>query len=285
MLKIHFLNVGKGNCTIVDFPSERLSMVDIDNSRKSEDDEELTDPIVYLGEKFNGRSLFRFILTHPDMDHMSGLDELSKKASVCNFWDTAHNKTISKDEWTKSPYNQEDWECYQRFRKSSENPKCLRLQRNASSDCCWQQDGIQILSPSPYLTKLSADSSEDDSEKYHHLSYVLMMKYEGAKVLLGGDASVDVWEDIVDECGAECLKADIFLAPHHGSRNNINEDVFQAIAPDFVIVSVARGVQYDYDYYSRLAKKSVLSTKYYGNIRAEIKDDGTYLPIFVERGH
>jgi beta-lactamase superfamily II metal-dependent hydrolase len=75
----------------------------------------------------------------------------------------------------------------------------------------------------------------------------------------------------------------IFLAPHHGSKNCIHEDAFKAIDPSFVIVSVVKGVDYDYEFYSKLAKRQVLSTKYYGNIKIDIKDDGTYLPIIVEK--
>jgi beta-lactamase superfamily II metal-dependent hydrolase len=79
MLSVHFLNVGKGNCTIIDFPSSRMSMIDIDNSRIKDDDDALTDPIDYYIKNFADRSLFRFILSHPDMDHLSGFDELAKK--------------------------------------------------------------------------------------------------------------------------------------------------------------------------------------------------------------
>jgi len=32
-ITFHFLNVGKGNCTVIEFPSERLSVIDIDDSR------------------------------------------------------------------------------------------------------------------------------------------------------------------------------------------------------------------------------------------------------------
>lgn len=41
MMKIHFLNVGHGDCTIVEFPSGRLMMIDINNSKSlPEADEE-----------------------------------------------------------------------------------------------------------------------------------------------------------------------------------------------------------------------------------------------------
>jgi len=283
MLEFHFLNVGKGNCTVIDFPSERLSMIDVDNSRIGDDDDILTDPIEYLQSKFKNRSLFRLVLTHPDMDHMSGLDDLANKVSILNFWDTEHNRVFSEDDWKGSPYNQKDWERYLKFRNSSEDPKCLELYRGYTSECCWTQDGIEILSPSSNLVKLSANASEDDSQKYNHLSYVLMVEYAGIRVLLGGDASVEAWENILRNCGAESLKSNIFLAPHHGSKNNIHEEAFEAIAPDYVVVSVSKGVDYDYEYYKQLANEAVLSTKYYGTIKVKIRDSGEYLPIIVER--
>jgi competence protein ComEC len=33
MLRIHFLNVGHGDCTIISHPSGRLTMIDINNSK------------------------------------------------------------------------------------------------------------------------------------------------------------------------------------------------------------------------------------------------------------
>ena len=88
MLKIHFLNVGKGNCTVIKLPSERLMVVDIDNSRINDDDDVLQCPIDFLNRTYPNESIFRFILTHPDMDHMSGLYDLDKERKIHNFWDT-----------------------------------------------------------------------------------------------------------------------------------------------------------------------------------------------------
>lgn len=275
-MKIHFLNVGKGNCTIIEFPSGHLTMIDIDNSR-IDDDDILTNPIEYFLSKFPNQSLFRFILTHPDMDHLSGLNQLTEKVSIANFWDTNHNKTFSDEDWEGSPYDKKDWEKYLTLRKSTSDPKVLQLYRDATSECCWTQDGISILSPSLSLVKLA-----NGNEEYNHLSYVLRIEYAGVTVILGGDASKEAWDEIYKHYKYEFLKADLFLAPHHGSANNIHKDAFNTIAPYYVIVSVAEGVDYDYSYYSKLAKKKVLSTKYYGTMRIEIKDDGNYT-IYVER--
>jgi competence protein ComEC len=32
-LRIHFLNVGQGDCTVIEFPSGRLTLIDINNGR------------------------------------------------------------------------------------------------------------------------------------------------------------------------------------------------------------------------------------------------------------
>lgn len=278
MLKIHFLNVGKGNCTIVEFPSGRLTMLDIDNSRVDDEEQVLTDPVSYSLSKFKDQSLFRFILSHPDMDHLSGLNEFAKKVSIANFWDTNHNKSFTDDDWQGSPYDKEDWQTYLSLRKSEKEPKALQLYRGNTSDCCWTQDGITILSPSSTLVKLA-----NESEEHHHLSYVLRVEYAGIKVIFGGDASTEAWDEIYKHYKDEFLKADILLAPHHGSPDNKHEDAFNAISPDYVIVSVAEGLDYDYQYYKRLARKEVLSTKHYGTMLVQIKPDGNYLPIVKEK--
>jgi beta-lactamase superfamily II metal-dependent hydrolase len=267
MLKVHFLNVGKGNCTIIEFP-ERLAMVDIDNSRVDDGDSK-TDPIDYYRKNFSNKQLWRFILTHPDMDHMSGLDEFSKNVPIVCFWDTEHNKQMG-DDWNSCPYNKEDWDKYQEFRNSKEKPQCLHIYQNQTNNY-WTQDNITILSPTQNLVELAKKT-----EEYNHLSYVLRFEYKGVVFLLGGDATKDAWDEIYSTCDASDLQADIFLAPHHGSEKNVNEKVFKNINPDYVIVSVAEGVDYDYDYYSRLANKKVLSTKHYGTMIVEVSHTGEY---------
>lgn len=269
MLTIHFLNVGKGNCTIIGHPSGRISIIDIDNSRIKSTERKLTDPIRYV-KNFNITSVFRFVLTHPDMDHMSGLNELSNNVDIVNFWDTENNKIIDNSSWDESPYDQGDWKKYHSFKNREESPKYI-INYRRDEGRYWTDDNITILSPSRNLVKKSNDTKE-----YNHLSYVLMVEHKGVKILLGGDASVEAWEDILNDCGRSLLKADILLASHHGSKNNIFKSVLEAISPDYVIVSVAEGVEYAYDFYSNLAKKDIYSTKYKNNIILEVDDYGRY---------
>jgi len=213
---------------------------------------------------------------------MSGLNELNNNYYITNFWDTKHNKII--DDWEDTPYNKDDWDKYLKLRKSEEDPKCLRIYRGQNRNCCYVEDGITILSPSNYLVELSTNTSEDDPKKYNHLCYVLMIEYAGIKVLLGGDATIEAWEDMLKECGEKILKSHIFLAPHHGSQHYIYKDAFDIIEPQYVVVSVAEKTDYDYDYYRKIAKKGVLSTKHFGTIKFKLKDTGKYVKYLERNG-
>ncbi len=271
----HFLNVGKGNCTIVDFPSGNLSVIDIDDSRSLSSEERnrielsgrasLTNPVSYITKKFGDRAIFRFILTHPDMDHMSGIRELFNTKEVINFWDTDNRKYVDPNNWEDSLFRKEDWDFYQKIRKSKDNPKVLTLYRGAKSNCCWVEDGIKILSPSEELVE-KAEKSGD----YDHLSYVLMIEFAKRKVLLCGDATKEALRDIINFYGD--LYSDILFAPNHGSKHHISREILDVINPRTIIVSVAEGIDYARDLYSEYG--IVLSTKYYGNIIVKIKDNG-----------
>lgn len=281
-VSFHFINVGKGNSTIIDFPSERLSVIDVDDSRAISASErfsmeiqkkaKLTNPIDYIISQFPNREIFRFILTHPDMDHMSGIQELFRKKDVRNFWDTNNNKHIDPSTWSNSPYNEEDWNFYQQMRQSKDSPRVLPLYRGADSECCWIQDAVEILAPTPQLVTQANESQDHD-----HLSYVLMVKYAQRKILLGGDATKKVWEDILNDenYGESYIKSDVFLAPNHGSPDHISKDILDVINPDLTIVSVAEGVEYARELYSKYG--IVLSTKHYGDIWIKIRDTGKIL--------
>ena len=104
MLKVHFLNVGKGNCVVVKFPSGRLAVIDIDDSRVDAGNP-LQDPVQFLNKNYPNESIFRFVLTHPDMDHMSGLDELCRSRTITNFWDTQNNKTVNRSKMYLGGYD------------------------------------------------------------------------------------------------------------------------------------------------------------------------------------
>src|SRR4051794_35460704 len=120
MPRVHCLNVRLGDCSIIRHGSDRVSVFDMnsafppeatraahfslaENYQKSwkpvpgnfQQKDDPDNPIEYL-RKIGVSSIFRFILTHPDMDHMGGIKDLFTEFSPANLWDTANTKEIEE---------------------------------------------------------------------------------------------------------------------------------------------------------------------------------------------
>jgi competence protein ComEC len=326
MMRIHFLNVGKGDCTIIEHDTGHVSMVDINNSQLLDDgtlcalakawpelpdlgpymdrirgrldafikkayDIELSDPVAYY-KSFIGasRPIFRFIATHPDMDHLSGLARLAHEelagqmAGILNFWDTRHS--FDKTDFENSPYDERDWDRYQELRKG-QDATILHLQRGSAGQFYNRDfsgeppgDGITILAPTEdleYLASLSGDPND--------LSYVLNVAHGAAEVVLGGDATADgTWHDVEAWLceGGLALRCDILKASHHGRRSGYHGDMVRMMQPAYVIVSTGEKDEHDASGLYRDAGSDVLSTRWWGNIIAECEPTGE-VRIYTEK--
>lgn len=276
-LTTHFVNVGKGNCTIIDPPSERLTVIDIDDSRTiSELDKtilsilgkaKLTNPLDYLDQNFPHRTIFRFILTHPDMDHMSGIQDLFSRKTIINFWDIEHNRELN--DWKNdSPYDKNDWEFYKKLRSGNVPGLTLIQNKRGSKGNYWTDDSIEILHPH---NDSELRTLAEQQDVYDHLSHVLKISHAGKSILLCGDASKEALEHIFNDPSVD-YTATILFAPGHGSENSVYKEMIDRIGHKLTIVSVAEGVNYARDYYSKFGP--VLSTKHHGNIHFHIDDSG-----------
>jgi beta-lactamase superfamily II metal-dependent hydrolase len=125
MAVIHFLNVLEGDCNIIQHDTGRLTVIDVSNAYNDYDTEEEKkvkiskereerrlrtqipagkidykqkhtpdNPILYLREKIKPSEIFRFIITHPDMDHIDGIRDLYEEYFVRNTWDTENKKEL-----------------------------------------------------------------------------------------------------------------------------------------------------------------------------------------------
>jgi len=360
MLRIHFLNVGHGDCTIVEHPSGRLTMIDINNGDELDDSSQseilnelhrtrtvglrglgalastfaqppanpstiggllslgalsqvqrttgfgagllsgaldrparpglgalallardkkqeikeagyaisLTNPVEFFLRMFAGRSIFRYIQTHPDLDHMRGLSALADgEIEITNLWDTQHTKIpdfcsdSDKDEWTE----------YDRLRSAGSGCRVLQLYRGISG-AFWNQeptgigggDQIEILAPTPEL--VHSATLADDSNR---LSYVLRINYLGYRIILGGDADTEVWENIAAFYG-ENLRCDVLKAAHHGRDSGYLAKAVALMNPTYTVVSVGKKPDTDASNKYRAYCNNVWSTRWYGILTLQI---------------
>jgi beta-lactamase superfamily II metal-dependent hydrolase len=317
-LKVHFLNVGQGDCTIIEFPSGRVGMVDIDNLGILDQDtarevlEEygrsveylvakalggdvareareffrkryapLTDPLAYYDTHIGRhRQIFRVLITHPDMDHMTGLYRLyeQERRQILNFWHTGfHDFNLADASWEGSPYDERDWRLYKRLRAGTAGgPKSLQLYQGSIGNY-WTEDGVELWAPTPDLERLAVDKEEPNI-----LSMVLKISYAGRSILLGGDATTDEsWPAI---CAAGIVGyVDVLKASHHGRKSGYYGPAVKTMAPWLTITSVAEAEHDATESYRRYSRYTV-SLRKAGDIQITIADDGTlyYSPNIEE---
>jgi len=232
-MKLHFLNVGNGDCTIIELPDGNLMMVDICNGGGT--NWQLTDPIRYLG---NTATLFRYVQTHPDMDHMDGLAALARRFSITNFWDTANNKPRPD---FSSPYGKgkpADWDAYQRLRQQAKH------YYRGLSPVTLQNGGklpyeLIVLHPTEGALRDANRTGE-----WNNAAYVLMLKEGMFKALIAGDVDDGVWQELHDwasrNSNARALVSNItvFKVSHHGRRSGYcGADWLNLTNPEQIVIS------------------------------------------------
>lgn len=237
MPTIHFLNVKQGDCAFIQHNSGHITVLDVFNASKVALSEQIVlqrdfasskgnfnqkdypiNPIQYM-KNFNVSSIFRFILTHPDMDHLGGIKDLFETFPVENFWDTDNKKEMGSFEG--SPYSEEDWKFYKGLRDGTgESPKRLTYYSgsknkyfNLNEDGKSGGDGLYVLSPTSDLVKDAIKSGD-----YNDCSYVLLYKTGSRKILFGGDSGEKTWEHILEKHKDDVTDIDVLFAPHHGRK-------------------------------------------------------------------
>lgn len=222
--KIHFLNVLNGDCTIIEHETGRISVIDICNGNVPSASQSVeanynrqnnsTNPIDYLLDICENNSVFRFILTHPDMDHMYGIKKLFYNFHPINFWDTNHEKDLSKEGFEN--YEENDWEFYKNIRQSQNNPKTLHLHEGNKGEY-YTNDGFEIISPNKKLVEKLKKSNNPD---WNEISYVILHNVYNRKILYCGDSGNKAWKNIMEDENLldKIRDIDILLAPHHGRK-------------------------------------------------------------------
>lgn len=320
-LVVHFLNVGRGDCTIIKFPSGRIGIIDINNLESLDKDsrseilEEYHQSLGYLIEKARGgsqyeldedflrketarltdplayydahigkeKNIFRFLVTHPDMDHMTGLYRIhvqDTNKSIINFWHTGNHDfnlaETSDEDWEGSPYDKRDWDTYKKLRGATGVTSLQKHQGDTGE--FWTGDGVEIWAPTSELENLAVERDEANI-----ISMILKISYKGRSIVLGGDATADdTWSAIypnIDMTGIDVLKAS-----HHGRKTGYYWPAVKEMSPWLTITSVGEAAHDATRNYRRYSTYTV-SLRKAGDIKITIYDNGTlyYYPKEIER--
>lgn len=205
-------------------------------------------PIEYIKNKLQINSIFRFIITHPDCDHIDGIKDLYDEFEVVNTWDTNNTKKIDLNS-SFGGYSKDDWKFYTTIRDGSSGIN-RRTYHAGDDQSFFVEDDLKILCPSQSLVQ-KANSTTGD---YHDASYVLLYtppKRDGKtwKIIFAGDSSNDSWEYILENFKGDVSNIDILFAPHHGRGSGRNFDFLKTLIPSVTLLGNASSDHLAYNNY------------------------------------
>ena len=223
--------VGNGDMFYIEHGSDNFTIIDsclCDDNQKA-----ILTEMASLGSR---KGITRFISTHPDGDHIQGLEALDDKIAILNFY-CVKNK-VTKEDVTTS---------FTRYCDLRDSSKAFYISKGCTRKWMNQEDntrgssGINILWPNTdhdsFLEALE-DAQENDGSP-NNISAIIQYKLtDGATVLWMGDLETDFMTAI--EADVDLPKVDILFAPHHGrDSGKIPESLLQKMSPRMIIIGEA----------------------------------------------
>ncbi len=217
-LTLTFIDVGHGDSILLEFPKGKKML--IDGGGLYEDRFDIGKNVIapFLWKKKIRRIDF-LVLTHPDPDHLKGLNFIASHFSVGQFWDNGIR--------TDSEFYQQLGETL--LRKSIER---LSLNENRPPQTI---NGVNISFFNPPAKKPSHAILPAPS-LFNNSSLVMMIQFKNIRILLAGDIEKETEDRMLRE--GYSLKADILKIPHHGSSSSSTPYFLQRVEPSYAVLSV-----------------------------------------------
>jgi competence protein ComEC len=132
--------------------------------------------------------------------------------------------------------------------QANDNVRCLAGQR-------WEWDGVRFEMLHPGL-----EGYDNAAFRIHDRNCVLMVSGPGGRVLLPGDIEGRSEASIAAAYGP-ALKADVLLAPHHGSKSSSTAGFLEAVRPRLVVFPIGYRNRFRHPHEDVVARYEVIGSR------------------------
>lgn len=207
-LEVHFLDVGQGDSTLIK-SREHAMLIDAGENEKGEDVKE------YLKSQ-HVEKLDYIIGTHPDSDHIGGMD-----VAIDAF----------DSEKIFMPDLEKDTKTYQEVIDSAKEKSEEIVEPEVGETYELGEAEFTIVSP-----------ISDDYSNSNNYSIGILLQHGENKFLFVGDAEEESEEEMLEH--HVDVDADVYKVSHHGSSTGTSEEFLNEVSPEYAVISCGEGNSY-----------------------------------------
>lgn len=283
--KVTFLDVGQGDCILVQTGSGECYLFDCGSTSRTGVGEYVLVPFL----KYNGiQTLDAVFISHPDADHANGISELLvlgresgveirqlilpdiaeklRKNQLRELIEAAHMADQKNTIDIRYISAGDEWECGSvRFTCLNPAEGCSFRNENAYSECFYVE----------FLEKKAGESKES----------------EAVTMLLTGDVEGEGEEALMHQLALRGIgSVDILKVAHHGSRGATSEEFLELVRPVLSVISCGRNNRYGHPHAELLERLDdcgclIYRTQESGAITVRVKDGKVRVEVFLELIH
>lgn len=310
-LKVHFVDVGQGDCTIIELPDGKTMI--IDGGDKPNKVETAIQNFIDATFDEDFKYFDYAILTHADADHCGSLDYVLNKypARIC------YRPNVEAKNASYTDQGKENLKPNALYKSTEAYVDCIKAMYQTTADFT---SVVYVTDPSDesqtivggtgddrysftFYTPLSDNYGTQSSDDSNNYSPVMILEYQGYKFAMSGDAEEKNLKEFVAKVNAAKTdgvtdKYDVFdddycvnviKAGHHGSENATTLDYLNVLtAPSGVgdvysVISCGEGNKYGHPKQEALDRIKAVGIADDNVLRTDEKGDITF-SVRVENG-
>ena len=217
-LRLTFIDVGHGDAILIEFPEGKRML--IDGGGLYEDRFDIGKNVIApLLRKKKIRRIDTLVLTHPDPDHLKGLNFIASQFSIGQFWDNGF---------------QTESEPYLLLKKILREKK-MKTQSLNEESVPQIINGVEISILNPPVWNATQRTVQNLLD-LNNSSLVMKLRFKNISVLLAADIGKEAEGRMLRK--GHPVRADILKIPHHGSSSSSSPLFLERVKPIYAILSV-----------------------------------------------